>query len=79
MSRSAAADPQQVRALVGGQLLVDLGGQHCEEVGRDHREIQRTLNTGPVIIRDSTEEAAKVLESDLRAQRQGGTWSGRPA
>jgi alkanesulfonate monooxygenase SsuD/methylene tetrahydromethanopterin reductase-like flavin-dependent oxidoreductase (luciferase family) len=53
--------------------------QHCEEVGRDHREIERTLNTGPVLIRDSQEEAARVLEETYQHNGGAQTWSGRPA
>ena len=45
--------------------------RHCEEVGRDEREIERTMNIGPVLIRDSHDEALRVLEEHLRAQRQG--------
>lgn len=53
--------------------------RHCEEVGRDHREIERTLNTGPVIIRDSTDQAVKVLEQTYEHNGKALTWSGRPA
>jgi alkanesulfonate monooxygenase SsuD/methylene tetrahydromethanopterin reductase-like flavin-dependent oxidoreductase (luciferase family) len=53
--------------------------RHCEEVGRDEREIERTLNTGPMIIRDSAEEAARVLDG-IYAHNGGATaWAGRPA
>jgi alkanesulfonate monooxygenase SsuD/methylene tetrahydromethanopterin reductase-like flavin-dependent oxidoreductase (luciferase family) len=53
--------------------------RHCEELGRDHREVERTLNTGPVIIRDSTEEAVRVLEQTYEHNGKALTWSGRPA
>jgi alkanesulfonate monooxygenase SsuD/methylene tetrahydromethanopterin reductase-like flavin-dependent oxidoreductase (luciferase family) len=53
--------------------------RHCEEVGRDHREIERTLNTGPVLIRDSAQEAARVLEQTYDHNGGAVTWSGRPA
>jgi len=53
--------------------------RHCEEVGRDQREIERTLNTGPVIIRDSSAEAVKVLERIYEHNGGAQTWSGRPA
>ncbi len=36
--------------------------QHCDDVGRDHAEIERTAAMGPVIIRDSKTEAQRVLE-----------------
>ena len=53
--------------------------RHCEEVGRDHREIERTLNTGPVLIRDSQEEALRVLEQTYEHNGGAETWAGRPA
>jgi alkanesulfonate monooxygenase SsuD/methylene tetrahydromethanopterin reductase-like flavin-dependent oxidoreductase (luciferase family) len=53
--------------------------RHCEEVGRDEREIERTLNTGPVIIRDSSEEAARVLAGIYEHNGGAETWAGRPA
>jgi alkanesulfonate monooxygenase SsuD/methylene tetrahydromethanopterin reductase-like flavin-dependent oxidoreductase (luciferase family) len=53
--------------------------RHCEEVGRDHREIERTLNTGPIVIRDSKEEAAAVLHGIYRHNGGAETWAGRPA
>ena len=53
--------------------------RHCEEVGRDHSEIERTANIGPIIIRDSRNEAERVLQRIY--ERNGGAtkWSGRPA
>ncbi|MEP7360597.1 MAG: LLM class flavin-dependent oxidoreductase [Chloroflexota bacterium] len=53
--------------------------RHCAQVGRDHTEIERTLNTGPIIIRDSTDEAVKVLESTYEHNGQAATWAGQPA
>jgi alkanesulfonate monooxygenase SsuD/methylene tetrahydromethanopterin reductase-like flavin-dependent oxidoreductase (luciferase family) len=53
--------------------------RHCEEVGRDQREIERTMNIGPVIIRDSTNEAARVLEQVYLHNGGAEKWSGRPA
>lgn len=53
--------------------------RHCAEVGRDEREIERTLNTGPIIIRDSTEEAARVLEDIYEHNGGAKSWAGRPA
>ena len=44
--------------------------QHCESVGRDHTEIQRTAAMGPVIIRDSQAEAQRVFEQIF--ERNGG-------
>jgi len=53
--------------------------RHCQEVGRDQREIERTLNTGPIIIRDTHEEAARVLEQTYEHNGRAETWAGRPA
>jgi alkanesulfonate monooxygenase SsuD/methylene tetrahydromethanopterin reductase-like flavin-dependent oxidoreductase (luciferase family) len=53
--------------------------RHCEEVGRDHREIERTMNTGPIIIRDSAEEAVRVLEGIYQHNGGAEVWAGRPA
>jgi alkanesulfonate monooxygenase SsuD/methylene tetrahydromethanopterin reductase-like flavin-dependent oxidoreductase (luciferase family) len=53
--------------------------RHCQEVGRDEREIERTMNIGPVIIRDSHEEAVRVLEQIYERNGKAETWSGRPA
>jgi alkanesulfonate monooxygenase SsuD/methylene tetrahydromethanopterin reductase-like flavin-dependent oxidoreductase (luciferase family) len=53
--------------------------RHCEELGRDPREIERTLNTGPIIIRDSQEEAARVLAGIYEHNGGAQTWAGRPA
>ncbi len=53
--------------------------RHCAEVGRDEREIERTLNTGPIIIRDSATEAARVLHGIYEHNGGARTWAGRPA
>lgn len=53
--------------------------QHCEEVGRDQSEIERTTNIGPVIIRDTREEAVRELEHIYERNGRARTWSGRPA
>jgi alkanesulfonate monooxygenase SsuD/methylene tetrahydromethanopterin reductase-like flavin-dependent oxidoreductase (luciferase family) len=53
--------------------------QHCEEVGRDQSEIERTTNIGPVIIRDTREEAVRELERIYERNGRARTWSGRPA
>ena len=53
--------------------------QHCEEVGRDHREIERTMNTGPIVIRDSTEEAVRELERIYQHNGGAQQWAGRDA
>jgi alkanesulfonate monooxygenase SsuD/methylene tetrahydromethanopterin reductase-like flavin-dependent oxidoreductase (luciferase family) len=53
--------------------------QHCEEVGRDQSEIERTTNIGPVIIRDTREDAVRELERIYEHNGSARTWSGRPA
>jgi alkanesulfonate monooxygenase SsuD/methylene tetrahydromethanopterin reductase-like flavin-dependent oxidoreductase (luciferase family) len=53
--------------------------RHCQEVGRDEREIERTVNTGPILIRDSEQEALSVLERIYEHNGKAETWSGRPA
>ena len=51
--------------------------RHCEEVGRDEREIERTLNTGPLIIRDSADDAVRVLKETYQHNGGAQTWAGR--
>ncbi|CAN5640389.1 LLM class F420-dependent oxidoreductase [soil metagenome] len=49
--------------------------QHCEEVGRDHLEIERTAAMGPVIIRDSQQEAQRVFEQTFEHNGRAKLWS----
>ncbi|HET9497458.1 MAG TPA: LLM class flavin-dependent oxidoreductase, partial [Candidatus Limnocylindria bacterium] len=44
--------------------------QHCADVGRDPAEIERTANLGVVVIRDTAEEAKRVL-GELAAHNGG--------
>ena len=44
--------------------------QHCETVGRDPAEIERTTDIGTVVIRDSRDEAQTGPRRDVRAQRE---------
>ncbi len=53
--------------------------RHCLELGRDEREIERTMNTGPIVIRDSTDEAVRELERIYEHNGGATQWSGRPA
>ena len=48
--------------------------EHCEAVGRDHREIERTAGIGRVLIRDSREEARRVMAGQM--ERSGRARSG---
>jgi alkanesulfonate monooxygenase SsuD/methylene tetrahydromethanopterin reductase-like flavin-dependent oxidoreductase (luciferase family) len=52
--------------------------QHCETVGRDPSEIERTTGIGQVVIRDSREEARRVQRA--LAERNGGSepWEDQP-
>jgi alkanesulfonate monooxygenase SsuD/methylene tetrahydromethanopterin reductase-like flavin-dependent oxidoreductase (luciferase family) len=53
--------------------------RHCQEVGRDEREIERTINVGPVIIRNTRDEAVRVLEETYRHNGDAPSWNGRAA
>ena len=48
--------------------------RHCEEVGRDEREIERTAGVGVCIIRDDPAEAQRVLEATFTANGRARTW-----
>jgi F420-dependent oxidoreductase-like protein len=48
--------------------------QHCEDVGRDHGEIERTSGLGPVIIRDSEAEARRVFETIFEQNGNAPLW-----
>ncbi|MDQ3937717.1 MAG: LLM class flavin-dependent oxidoreductase, partial [Chloroflexota bacterium] len=51
--------------------------QHCEVVGRDHTEIERTANIGPIIIRDSRDEALRLLRETFERNGDARVWAGR--
>lgn len=48
--------------------------QHCESIGRDHTEIERTAAMGPVIIRDSEAEARRVFEGIFERNGKAPLW-----
>ncbi len=48
--------------------------RHCEEVGRDPSEIERTVGMGTCIIRDDPAEAQRVLEGTFAHNGQARTW-----
>lgn len=52
--------------------------RHCEAVGRDEREIERTTGVGVVVIRDSEAEARRVM--DRLFEHNGGArpWTAQP-
>lgn len=52
--------------------------RHCEEVGRDEREIERTVGMGTVIIRDSREEAERVHREMFERNGKADLWKDQP-
>jgi alkanesulfonate monooxygenase SsuD/methylene tetrahydromethanopterin reductase-like flavin-dependent oxidoreductase (luciferase family) len=52
--------------------------QHCETVGRDPTEIERTTNPGSVIIRDSRAEAERVQAAIFERNGRAATWTDQP-
>ena len=52
--------------------------QHCETVGRDPAEIERTTGIGTVIIRDSREEADRVHAAMFEHNGSAGRWTDQP-
>jgi F420-dependent oxidoreductase-like protein len=54
--------------------------RHCEEVGRDHTEIERTLQGGNPILRDDPEEAARIGRriGEIQGGSRGPTFTGTP-
>jgi alkanesulfonate monooxygenase SsuD/methylene tetrahydromethanopterin reductase-like flavin-dependent oxidoreductase (luciferase family) len=52
--------------------------EHCERVGRDPAEIERTTGRGVVIIRDSRREAQAVLERTFQGNGRAATWADQP-
>lgn len=52
--------------------------QHCETVGRDPSEIERTSGIGSVIIRDSRADAEKVQAAIFERNGHADTWKDQP-
>jgi F420-dependent oxidoreductase-like protein len=52
--------------------------QHCETVGRDPSEIERTTGIGTVIIRDSRAEAEKVQAANFARNGKADGWKDQP-
>jgi alkanesulfonate monooxygenase SsuD/methylene tetrahydromethanopterin reductase-like flavin-dependent oxidoreductase (luciferase family) len=52
--------------------------RHCEEVGRDESEIERTVGVGTVIIRDTREEAQRAFADMWAHHRNAEPWSNQP-
>ena len=52
--------------------------RHCETVGRDPAEIERTTSLGVLVIRDSRDEAAKVAKSIFERNGKAKPWENQP-
>ena len=52
--------------------------QHCETVGRDPAEIERTTGLGSVIIRDSRAEAVRVQKAIFAGNGDADVWTDQP-
>ena len=52
--------------------------EHCETVGRDPAEIERTVGMGAVIIRDSRAEAERVFRSVFDRNGRADYWADQP-
>ena len=52
--------------------------QHCEAVGRDHREIERTTGIGTVFIRDDRAEAERLFREAFLRNRVARPWVDQP-
>ncbi len=52
--------------------------QHCEAVGRDHREIERTTGIGTVLIRDDRAEAERLFREAFQRNRVATPWVDQP-
>ena len=52
--------------------------RHCDEVGRDEREIERSVGTGVVVIRDSRKEARAVFEKMFERNGRANPWTDQP-
>ena len=51
---------------------------HCESVGRDPAEIERTSGIGVVVIRDSREEARRVADAIFELNGHAEPWTNQP-
>jgi F420-dependent oxidoreductase-like protein len=52
--------------------------RHCETVGRDPAEIERTTNLGVVVIRDTRREATRVANAIFKGNGQAAPWQNQP-
>ncbi len=52
--------------------------RHCEEIGRDESEIERTVGAGTCIIRDDPAEARRVFEAMFEHNGKAEPWEDQP-
>ena len=52
--------------------------RHCETVGRDPAEIERTANLGVLVIRDSRDEAIRVAKGIFERNGKAKPWENQP-
>ena len=52
--------------------------EHCDAVGRDEREIERTVGVGVVVIRDSRAEAERVFREAFATNKIAQLWEDQP-
>ena len=52
--------------------------EHCDAVGRDESEIERTVGAGVVVIRDSRAEAERVYKQAFATNRIAEEWEDQP-
>jgi alkanesulfonate monooxygenase SsuD/methylene tetrahydromethanopterin reductase-like flavin-dependent oxidoreductase (luciferase family) len=52
--------------------------RHCEEMGRDETEIERTTGVGVVVIRDSREDARRAFEAIFEHNGRARLWQDQP-
>jgi alkanesulfonate monooxygenase SsuD/methylene tetrahydromethanopterin reductase-like flavin-dependent oxidoreductase (luciferase family) len=52
--------------------------QHCEDIGRDHTQIERTAGMGTIVIRDSRAEAERVLREIFARNGNARLWQNQP-
>ena len=51
---------------------------HCETVGRDPSEIERTMGIGTVFIRDDRDEAERLFREAFDRNRVANRWTNQP-
>ena len=52
--------------------------EHCERIGRDPAEIERTSNVGTVFIRDDRAEAERLFQAAFKRNRIARAWEDQP-